>query len=112
MVIARWRRVWSGARSTPRGPTLWSVGGEKRRLAYHPRITGRALRQEIAESEAVTDPERIKLYRIPGGSEVKDGDTVSAFGGDIQYVIMAPQPIIVAIYKVTDEVTDVWEGRR
>ena len=109
MVIARWCRVWSGARSTPRGPRHWSVCCKKRRLAYTPGLTGRALRQRIAASEAVTDPERIKLYRIPGGSEVKDEDTVSAFGGDVQYVIMAPPPITVTIYKATDEVTDVWE---
>ena len=107
MVIARWRRVWSGARSTPRGPRHWSVCCKKRRLAYTPGLTGRALRQRIAASEAVTDPERIKLYRIPGGSEVKDEDTVSF--GDVQYVIMAPPPVIVTIYKATDNAVDAWE---
>ena len=51
---------------------------------------------------------RVKLFRI-AGTEVKDEDIVTPFG-QIQYALMATQPVLVTIYKVTDEAADVWPG--
>ena len=81
--------------------------GNKKRLAHTLKVTGRFLRQQIASSEAVTDPDRIKLYRIPGSSEVKDDDTVFALA-NILYLVLAPVPVLGTIYKATNEAADVW----